>query len=146
MLSYSIGKQRAMYKYIYLCSVNTYAVITWFIWRWHGTCSDFTTGLSVICCYGFLWKPWRAISTSDLWLLSYDLYIRCFIHSRLRQMGRKGFTDNKSRVIFSDHMQPHGRQNKFNPINSMRTGEEMEMIECKQFQTKQSVKFKGPQL
>jgi len=61
-------------------------------------------------------------------------------------MGREGFTNNKSRVIFSDHMQPHGRQNKLNPINSMRTGEEMEMIECKQFQTKQSVKFKGPQL
>jgi len=43
-------------------------------------------------------------------------------------------------------MQPSGRQTEFNPINSMRTGEEMEMLECKQFQTNQPVKFKGPQL
>ena len=35
---------------------------------------------------------------------------------------------------------------KLNPINSMRTGEEMEMLECKQFQTNQPVTFKGPQL
>jgi len=32
------------------------------------------------------------------------------------------------RVIFSDHMQSPGRHNKLNPINSMRTGEEMEML------------------
>ena len=81
----------------------------------------------------------------DLRLLNYVLCIWCCIHSSLRQRDGE-FREHNSRVIFSNHMQPSGRQTEFNPINSMRTGEEMEMLECKQFQTNQPVKFKGPQL
>ena len=80
----------------------------------------------------------------DLLLVSYDLCIRCYNTLKFKTKGGK-FTEHNPRVILSDHMQPHERHNKWNPIH-VRTGEEIEMPEFKQFQIKQSLKFKDPQL
>ena len=36
---------------------------------------------------------------------NFDLCVRCYIHRRLRQREQMEFTENNSRVIFSEHMQ-----------------------------------------
>ena len=72
-------------------------------------------------------------SNFDLWLLTFDLCIRCYIFSKLRQR-RGGILQSIYTELFSPILfQLPGGHNKLNPINSMRPGEE-KLIERKQFQ------------
>ena len=76
------------------------------------------------------------VVTFELWLVYSVLYSFKFKTKGVGESLQSMHPELSSPVIYN-HLWRH---NKFNPINIIRTGEEMEMLECKQFQTKQSMK------